>query len=156
MKSDDQCGWENGEVVPIEATEEELSAAELLLHDEKINSFAANVVDILPVDAEQIAAIKGLAFLAASDMVRRVLMEIVDSDRPKFTCDILACAWGIRLRQGLSKIDVARRHGVSKQDINNSEKRLLKKLGVKQVVTRSSHKPDKFSKTNHRHGHKDW
>jgi len=155
-------GYENGHlvaaqefVVPDDATEAEIAAGVEFMDEEKVHA-SASMINELPLPAEQKEMLRGFAFLVSTDIVRRFLMEVVDSPKPKLTCNLMASAFGLRIRQGISDSDLAREFGVSKQDILNSKKRLLEKLGVK-VVTRSTKQhTEKNEKRNFRHPKKLW
>jgi hypothetical protein len=75
-------GYENGDIVPVDATNEELQAAGVFLNEADLPSFSASLIQELDLPSEQKDLIKGLAYLASSDIMRLALMEIVDADRP--------------------------------------------------------------------------
>ena len=59
-----------------------------------------------------------------------ILARIIDSGDPRKEADIMALACGLLLREGATITDVARKYGVSKQDISKSGVAFCEKVGL--------------------------
>jgi len=64
------------------------------------------------------------------EAISQVLSNIVDSPNPRKTADLYACATGLRLRQGITLTDLAKKYGVSKQALDKQLVSLCKKLDL--------------------------
>jgi len=62
------------------------------------------------------------------EAISQVLSNIVDSPNPRRTADLFACATGLRLRQGITLTDLAKKYGVSKQALDKQLVQLCEKL----------------------------
>ena len=65
------------------------------------------------------------------EAIAQVLSNIVDSPNPRKTADLYACATGLRLRQGITLTDLAKKYGVSKQALDKQLVQLCEKLDLK-------------------------
>lgn len=59
-----------------------------------------------------------------------ILARIIDSEDPRKEADVMALSCGLLLREGATITDVARKHGVSKQDISKSVVAFCEKIGL--------------------------
>lgn len=126
-------GYENGELVPVEASAEDLAAAE-----EEIEPEVAHL-------AQQVA------YRMCADMLRRALMYVVDDPAPKLAADVIGAAFGLRLRAGITDTELASKHGISKEAFDQRKKRFLKMLGLKRVIVRGSkRRREKYRDANFR------
>jgi hypothetical protein len=64
------------------------------------------------------------------EAIAQVLSNIVDSPNPRKTADLYACATGLRLRQGITLTDLAKKYGVSKQALDKQLVSLCEKLDL--------------------------
>lgn len=94
---------------------------------------ATEAINELVADIGQKAVCAGIANSVVSGMVGgttasedaqravvMVLARIIDSADPRKEADVMALACGLLLREGTTITDVARKYGVSKQDISKS------------------------------------
>jgi hypothetical protein len=109
-----EAGFENGELVPVELVPEPPEEI-----DEHTHRIALN-----------------FAYQIAGDMVRRAMLYIIDDPKPSLAADTIGCAFGLRLRQGISDKQVADRHGISKEALSQRKARLMKLLGLKRIIVR--------------------
>ena len=59
-----------------------------------------------------------------------ILAPIIDSPDPRKTADVMALSCGLLLREGTTITDLARKYGVSKQDISKSAVEFCERLGL--------------------------
>jgi hypothetical protein len=142
MDLDHEYGYADGQIVPIETTHEDHALAERVLAEE--------------IDPETLRIAQAIAFETAADLLKPMLQLIISAPNAAFTCDVLASAFGLSIRQGITRVDLARHYGVSKQAIRNAEKNLAAQLGLKIVNRSSQHKTDLYEKRNHRHLPAEW
>jgi hypothetical protein len=64
------------------------------------------------------------------EAISQVLGNIVDSSNPRKTADLYACATGLRLRQGITLTDLAKKYGISKQALDKQLVQLCEKLDL--------------------------
>ena len=64
------------------------------------------------------------------EAISQVLSNIVDSPNPRRAADLFACATGLRLRQGITLTDLAKKYGVSKQALDKQLVQLCEKLDL--------------------------
>lgn len=64
------------------------------------------------------------------ETIAQVISNIVDSSNPRKTADLYACATGLRLRQGITLTDLAKKYGVSKQALDKQLVQLCEKLDL--------------------------
>lgn len=66
----------------------------------------------------------------AKNVCVMILARIIDSADPRKEADIMALSCGLLLREGATITDVARKYGVSKQDISKSAVDFCERLGL--------------------------
>ena len=66
----------------------------------------------------------------AQSVAVTILARIIDSGDPRKEADIMALSCGLLLREGTSITDVAKKYGVSKQDISKSAVEFCERLGL--------------------------
>ena len=89
------------------------------------------------------------------EAIAQVICSIVDSSNPRKTADLYACATGIRLRQGITLTDLAKKYGVSKQALDKQLVSLCEKLDLppprlmKSQLSRESYRLANHRKIKH-------
>lgn len=78
--------------------------------------------------AEEVAGVSSHAELSA--VITWILSRIIDSRDPRKEADIMALASGMLLREGITITDVARKYGVSKQDISRAGIEFCTRFGL--------------------------
>src|SRR5258705_58271 len=99
----DHAGFENGILVPVETQESDINAASEALYD--------------GLDDQTKIAARGLGCMMAVDMVRPLLIFVLQSRGRPLECDLLASVFGIAIREGITDEMLAKKYGVSKQYI---------------------------------------
>lgn len=66
-----------------------------------------------------------------NEAIAGVISYIVDAKKPELAAEHLAWISGMRLREGTSAIELARKHGISKQAFSQGAIKLAKALGLK-------------------------
>lgn len=89
------------------------------------------------------------------EAISQVLGNIVDSSNPRKTADLYACATGLRLRQGITLTDLAKKYGISKQALDKQLVQLCEKLDLppprlmKSQLSRNSYRLANHRKIKH-------
>ena len=85
------------------------------------------------------------------EAIAQVLSNIVDSPNPRKTADLYACATGLRLRQGITLTDLAKKYGVSKQALDKQLVSLCEKLDLPPPrMMKSQLSRESYRLSNHR------
>jgi len=85
------------------------------------------------------------------EAIAQVLSNIVDSSNPRKTSDLYACATGLRLRQGITLTDLAKKYGVSKQALDKQLVSLCEKLHLAPPrMMKSQLSRESYRLSNHR------
>jgi len=66
----------------------------------------------------------------AQSVAVTILARVIDAHDPRKEADIMALACGLLLREGATITDVARKYGVSKQDISKSGVAFCERVGL--------------------------
>jgi hypothetical protein len=66
----------------------------------------------------------------AQSIAVMILARIIDSSDPRKEADVMALSCGLLLREGATITDVAKKYGVSKQDISKSAVEFCERLGL--------------------------
>lgn len=66
----------------------------------------------------------------AQSVCIEIISRIIDARNPRKEADIIALSCGLNLREGMTITHVARKYGVSKQDISKSGVAFCEKIGL--------------------------
>lgn len=93
------------------------------------------------------------ATVELQEVLREVLIMIVDAKRPELEADCLALAVNLPLRGGASLAEVGKYHNVSKQYLSRKVLGYQRLLGLKKVPGQKSDKAcEQYRTGNHRNG----
>ncbi|NBR55098.1 MAG: hypothetical protein EBT82_03900 [Micrococcales bacterium] len=85
------------------------------------------------------------------EAIAQVISNIVDSPNPRRTADLYACVTGIRIRQGITLTDLAKKYGVSKQALDKQLVQLCEKLDLPPPrLMKSQMSRESYRLANHR------
>lgn len=131
-------GFENGQIVPAEMGDEDLE------------------VGLEELSTEEMRRSEVGAYALAGEILRRGFMLLLDRREAPLNAAVVASAFGLAV-DGCSDTEIARRHGISKQAVQQAKKRVLRELGVGSVFTRGGKKHiENYAKTNYRRPKKVW
>lgn len=81
--------------------------------------------------------------------ISSVICYIADAEKPRLAADHVAWISGMRIRQGQSLPQLAKKHGVSKQAFCQAALRLAKLMGIKQTRAMRSESAKAMMKIRH-------
>lgn len=85
------------------------------------------------------------------EAIAQVISNIVDSPNPRRTADLYACVTGLRIRQGITLTDLAKKYGVSKQALDKQLVQLCEKLDLPPPrLMKSQMSRESYRLANHR------